>query len=69
MSTIEIATLALVYVVGSILCMAAFGRVHKESDSYTSSEDKAAAIMGSLLAWPICLVVCVGIIAYRKAYK
>lgn len=66
MSITEILLYSALYTFGVILTMAAFGKVHRTSNDYISNEDKQMAIFGSLLLWPICLLVCLGILAYRK---
>ena len=68
MPVIEWIILGLFYIIGIILCMAAFAKVHKSSKTYTNDEDRIGAIVGSLFLWPICLLVCVCIIVYRKVY-
>jgi Na+/proline symporter len=66
MSGFEWLTLVVFYLICVFLSMAAFGKVHKHSRYHTSEDDKTGAIVGSIFAAPICLLVCMCIIIYRK---
>ncbi len=68
MSAAEWLGLIVLYVAGSALCMAAFAKAHKMSGERVTGDEKSGAIVGSICAWPICLVICIGLIVYRKVY-
>jgi len=69
LNTTNYVILGIIHILGTLLCIAAFGKHFKATKSYHDDEDMFMAIMGSFTLWPICLLVLACLAVYRKTYR